>query len=184
MTFKAAAVATSNVTPSGSQTVDGTATGDNKIIALTAQTTGAQNGFWVSSSTGAWSRPAWWASGSTQEPGVTFWAVPNGGSNGGKLWYMSNTANVVVDTDTPNFAVVIPPFTLHMQTDTFAAPISSGTFTLSHTPDGADFSLFIDGIRQPDTSDYYTRTGTSVTLGASVTLANVETAVTFRYTYT
>lgn len=191
MAFVAKAFETAvNVPTTGVQTVDGLTTGDNQTYVLGAQTAPDENGFWISSSTVAWKRPAWQATGAVAQPGTVAWIAPGGTLNGAKFVYMSNTANVIIDTNPQTWAVSVPPVMVHVASDFTAAPVASAVLpTLSHTPNGGDFSVFIDGIRQPDTSDYYSVAGTTVTLnlvgtGGQITLANIVTGVTVRYTYT
>ena len=62
-------VATSNVTLSGSQSIDGSSTSANDRILLTAQSTGSQNGLWLAQS-GSWTRPTDWAAASSQKEGI------------------------------------------------------------------------------------------------------------------
>lgn len=93
-----AVVATANLTLSGEQTIDGQLTSASLVLA-TGQSTGAQNGPWVTAA-GAWARPAWYASGSTtqaQQFLTTF--VRLGTLYQGSTWRMT-TAAVTIDTTT------------------------------------------------------------------------------------
>lgn len=93
-----AVVATANLTLSGEQTIDGTLTSGSLVLA-TGQSTGAQNGPWVTAA-GAWARPAWYASGSTtqaQQFLTTF--IRLGTLYQGSTWRMT-TAAVTIDTTT------------------------------------------------------------------------------------
>ncbi len=58
-------VATSNLTLSGEQTIDGVTTSSSLALA-TAQTTPSENGPWVTGA-GAWTRPTWYPSGGTTQ---------------------------------------------------------------------------------------------------------------------
>lgn len=82
------------------QTVDGTALSTAGMrVYLAKQTTGAQNGIWVVQS-GAWTRPADWASGATIPLGTKIAMAPGGTANFasfGATWYTDS--GVVVDTD-------------------------------------------------------------------------------------
>lgn len=93
-----ALVATANLTLSGEQTIDGVLTSASLVLA-TGQSTGAQNGPWVTAA-GAWARPAWYTSGSTtqaQQFLTTF--VRLGTLYQGSTWRMT-TAAVTIDTTT------------------------------------------------------------------------------------
>src|SRR5436853_3311600 len=58
-------VATSNLTLSGAQTVDGVlGTAGTTLVLATAQSTGSQNGPWIMQS-GAWTRPSWYPAAGT-----------------------------------------------------------------------------------------------------------------------
>jgi hypothetical protein len=89
------ALAASNITLSGTQTVDGVAlTAGMRCLAI-AQSTASQNGLWVVAS-GAWSRPADFASASVQNG--AFALVQSGTAYSGSGWVLSGTGNVTVDT--------------------------------------------------------------------------------------
>jgi len=91
-----AVVAVSNVTLSGEQTIDGFTTSGSLVLA-TAQTTASQNGPWISG-TGAWTRPAWYSSGSTtQAPQYATTFVRLGTIYHGITWRLI-TAGVTIDT--------------------------------------------------------------------------------------
>jgi hypothetical protein len=91
-----AVVAVSNLTLSGEQTIDGITTSSSLVLA-TAQTTGSENGPWVSSS-GAWTRPTWYSSGSTtQAPRFLTTFIRLGTTYSGSTWRMT-TASVTIDT--------------------------------------------------------------------------------------
>lgn len=65
------AVATSNITPSGTQTVDGVAVSAGQRVLLTGQTNGVDNGIYVVAS-GNWTRPADLAAGASAAAAYTF----------------------------------------------------------------------------------------------------------------
>lgn len=94
---------TTNIaTLSGSQTVDGAASGtDGKRILLTAQSTGSQNGPWLTA-VGAWTRPADFANGSSASGAFLF--VEEGTANSGSGWVCtSNPGSDVVGTNNLTF---------------------------------------------------------------------------------
>lgn len=91
-----ALVAVSNLTLSGEQTIDGITT-VNSLVLCTAQTTAANNGPWISAS-GAWTRPTWYATGSTsQAPQFLTTFVRLGTTYSGSTWRMT-TAAVTIGT--------------------------------------------------------------------------------------
>ncbi len=99
-----AVVATSNLTLSGEQTIDGQLTNGSLVLA-TAQSTGSQNGPWVSAA-GAWARPGWYTSGSTlQAPQFCSTFVRLGTTYQGSTWRMT-TASVTIDTTSTTWTQV------------------------------------------------------------------------------
>jgi hypothetical protein len=91
-----AVVATSNLTLSGEQTIDGILT-SKSLVLCTAQSTGANNGPWVSNS-GSWTRPTWYATGSiAQAPQFLTTFVRLGTTYSGSTWRMT-TAHVTIGT--------------------------------------------------------------------------------------
>lgn len=91
-----AVVATSNLTLSGEQTIDGITT-VTSLVLCTAQSTAANNGPWISAA-GAWARPTWYATGSTtQAPQFLTTFVRLGTTYQGSTWRMT-TAAVTIGT--------------------------------------------------------------------------------------
>lgn len=89
------ALASSNITLSGTQTIDGVAVVAGNRVLATGQSTASQNGLWTVAA-GAWTRPADFASGSTQLGASVF--VEGGTSYGSSGWVLTGTAAVTVDT--------------------------------------------------------------------------------------
>lgn len=89
------AVATANLTLSGTQTVDGYAAVAGDQILCTGQTTGSQNGPWVVAA-GAWTRPTDYASAAVVK-GRTI-QVNGGSTYGGTVWAMLTSTSVTIDT--------------------------------------------------------------------------------------
>lgn len=101
------AVATANVvTLSGTTTIDGVALTAGQVVFLVTQTTASQNGPWVIAA-GAWTRPTWFASGSTYL-GVALVALPGGTQWGSTEWFLTNTTTVTVDTTATTWAPLPP----------------------------------------------------------------------------
>lgn len=91
-----AVVSVSNLTLSGEQTIDGQLT-STSLVLLTAQTTGSENGPWVTAA-GAWSRPTWYTNGSiTQAPRFLTTFIRLGTTYQGTTWRMT-TASVIIGT--------------------------------------------------------------------------------------
>lgn len=95
-------LADSNQTLSGLPTIDGVATQDGDRLLLIAQTTGTENGFQVAHS-GAWTRPADFATGSQAEGAYAL--VEEGTANALSGWVCTTLApSDAVDTDPLAFA--------------------------------------------------------------------------------
>jgi hypothetical protein len=91
-------IAVANVaTLSALPTVDSYTMSAGQIVLLTQQTTASQNGPWVVG-TGAWTRPAWWATGTTASPGSYFYIDRYGTIYGDTKWWMTTIGTITVDT--------------------------------------------------------------------------------------
>jgi hypothetical protein len=89
------ALAASNITLSGTQTIDGVAVTAGERVLCTSQSTSSQNGLWVVAS-GSWTRPTDFASGSTQLGAFAF--VEAGTAYGSSGWVLVGASAVTVDT--------------------------------------------------------------------------------------
>jgi hypothetical protein len=117
-----AVVSTSNLTLSGEQTIDGQTT-SGSLVLLTGQTSGAENGPWVSAS-GAWSRPTWYTNGSTtQAPRFLTTLVRLGTTYQGSTWRMT-TAGVTIGTTATTWAIT--PLALNTSTLSGFVPLANG----------------------------------------------------------
>jgi hypothetical protein len=87
---------------SGTAQVDGVTPNAGDVVLLTAQTTTSQNGPWVVAS-GSWTRPTWWASGSTVPEGAYFLLDPDGTTYKDTKWWMTTTGTITVDTTGVSF---------------------------------------------------------------------------------
>lgn len=118
-------VAVSNLTLSGAQTIDGQLTvAGTSIVLATAQSTGAQNGPWIVQS-GAWTRPTWYASGSTTQSFQFITTMVRLGSTyQGTTWRQTAAAPITIDTTATTWAVV--PFALSTTTTTGLNAYASG----------------------------------------------------------
>jgi hypothetical protein len=88
-------VATSDLTLSGTQTIDGVACSAGDRVLATGQGTASQNGLWAVAP-GAWTRPSDFATGSSQLGAFVFIEGGTAGASSG--WVLVGTAAVVVDS--------------------------------------------------------------------------------------
>ncbi len=115
-------VSTSNLSLTGAATIDGSAvvTGD-RVLAV-KQTAGAENGIWIASTTGAWTRAADWATG-VVTAGVQV-SVTVGTAWAGSTWFITTAGAITVDTT----AIVMYP-KIHKGT---SAAMTAGSITISN----------------------------------------------------
>lgn len=108
--FRVRAVAKTAVgTLSGTTTQDGVSLSANELVLLTAESPASKNGAWIVQ-TGAWTRPSDFPSaGSTMAKSVL---VSGGNEYSGTVWVMTNTAAVVIDTDSQTWSLAGHSFTL------------------------------------------------------------------------
>lgn len=126
-------VSTSNLTLSGLQTIDGVSTAVNSLVLATAQSTGSQNGPWVVQS-GAWTRPTWYASGSTTQAFQFITTLIRLGTTyQGSTWRITSPGAVTIDTTATTWAGV--PYALNSSTVTGIVPLANGG-TGSSAPTG------------------------------------------------
>lgn len=99
-------VATSNLTLSGAQTIDGQLTvAGTSIVLATAQSTGSQNGPWVVQA-GAWTRPTWYASGNTTQAFQFITTMSRLGTvYQGSTWRMTTSGTITIDTTATTWSV-------------------------------------------------------------------------------
>lgn len=90
------AIAVSNITLSGTQTIDGVALIAGDRVLVTGQTTGSQNGAYVVAA-GAWARAATEDQTGEITPGAT-WYVEEGTTYGGSTWRCANTGSITIGT--------------------------------------------------------------------------------------
>ena len=90
--------ADSNITLSGTQTIDGVSVASGSVVLATAQTTAANNGPWTCAS-GAWSRPSWFDSSSDAQAGSIF-PVVSGATYGGSLWMITSPTSGTITPST------------------------------------------------------------------------------------
>lgn len=90
-----ATVADANITLSGAQTINGVAVSAGQYVLATGQTSASQNGPWVVAA-GAWTRPAFFASGATAEKGA--YCLIEAGTFQGHGFILTGTAAITIDT--------------------------------------------------------------------------------------
>jgi hypothetical protein len=129
---------------SGEKTNEGVTT-SNSTVLLVGQTTGSQNGPWVTAA-GGWFRPVWYTSGSTtQAPQFLTTFVRLGTTYQGSTWRMT-TASVTIDTTATTW--VQTPTNVNSATGTLAvanggtgiASFGSGIATFFGTPSSANLA--------------------------------------------
>jgi hypothetical protein len=125
-------VSTHNVALTGAQTIDGVATGVNRIL-LTGQTNPVQNGIWIAAA-GAWARPVGagdMITGSNADNILI--GVDAGGTNfGGTFWHSTTLApNAVVGTNALSFAIGGCDFTGYGLYETSVILLGQGAKTIT-----------------------------------------------------
>jgi hypothetical protein len=121
------AVATSNITLSGLQTVGGVALAENDRVLVTAQTTGSLNGIY-SASTGSWTRTKDFDG---NRDVVQFTIIPIDFTVGNGAFYQVTTANpIVIGTTSIGFSIHDPNIT-YVRTDAeIAAGVTPANFSI------------------------------------------------------
>jgi len=173
-----AVVSVANLTLSGEQTIDGILTSSSLVLA-TAQSSGAQNGPWVSAA-GAWTRPTWYTSASvTQAPQFLTTFVRLGTTYSGSTWRMT-TASVTIDTTSTTWAQTPISLASSNVTGTLSgSSISGGTLgaTAGTNLTGTAASLTAGNVTtNANLTGHVTSTGNAAVLG-SFTSAQLSTAV-------
>ena len=90
----------SNITLSGTQTIDGVALSVDERVALNAQTAPAQNGIWIVKS-GSWVRPSDFVTG-TVTAGAYFF-VESGTAHANSGWILTTTGTITIGTTALSF---------------------------------------------------------------------------------
>lgn len=99
-------MANTNITLSGTQTIDGIALSAGDLVLLTGQTTGSQNGPWIVSA-GAWTRPLNFDNANDAVKGA-YWLVNDGTNFGGTGWQLT-TYPYTIDTTTLALSQIFGP---------------------------------------------------------------------------
>lgn len=148
-----AVVATSNLTLSGLQTIDGVSVAANTLVLLTAQSTGAENGPWQAQ-VGAWTRPTWYPTGGTSQAFqfITCF-VRLGTTYQGSVWRQTAAAPITIDTTATTWAV---------------SPLALNSNTVSGTLPAAQLPAL--------SGDVTTSAGSAVTTIAANAVTNAKAA--------
>lgn len=163
-------VATSNLTLSGEQTIDGVTT-VNTLVLASAQSSGSQNGPWVSNS-GAWTRPTWYTSGSTtQAMQFITTLVRLGTVYQGSTW-RSTTANPIT-IDTTATVWVVTPHALNANTVISVLPVANG---------GTGQSSYTNGQLLIGNTTGNTLAKSTLTAGSGITVTNGGGTITIAAT--
>jgi lysophospholipase L1-like esterase len=91
-------VADSNVTLSGTQTIDDASVTAGKVVLCTAQTAPAENGPWTCAAS-AWSRPSWFDAAADAQGGAVF-PVVAGATYAGSLWMLTSPTSGTITPGT------------------------------------------------------------------------------------
>lgn len=126
--FKASCLVatTGNITLSGEQTIDGVLTSGSRVL-VRAQTTGSQNGVYVSSS-GAWARATDFDAASEITSAIV--AVEQGTLFGDTLWMCTNDASAIIGTTALAFTQVDGAWAVNAQIGTTYTFLASDKLTI------------------------------------------------------
>lgn len=120
------AVATSNITLSSSQSIDGVSVTDGDRVLVTGQTAGADNGIYVVSSTAPWTR-ALDFDGALDICSGTLIFVVSGGSYSHTLWYVATADDITIGTT----SITISPVSASVTGATQQKKTTSGSVTVA-----------------------------------------------------
>lgn len=160
------AMATSNITLSGTQTVDGVSLAAGNRVLVTGQTTASQNGIWVVAS-GSWTRPTDFATGGSAASSVVW--VEKGTVNADTGWTCTNDPGSDV-IDTASLAFV--QFTGLGQI-TAGNGLTKSANTISALANGTTIAVAAAGLSVLGVPASFTIAGTATS--ANVTAANLGT---------
>lgn len=161
------AVATTNQTLSGLPTLDGTALADGSIALLTAQTAGQENGPWITHA-GAWTRPSWYASGSTvQAFRFITTLVRTGTLYQGSTWRQTASAPITIDTTATVWSIT--PLALNATTTTGLPVGANPTASSGASAVNGSAATFMRSDAAPpiDLTAAYTWTGATTTYSSA-----------------
>lgn len=158
-------VATSNLTLSGEQTIDGVLTSASRVL-LVGQTAGAENGIYVTAA-GAWARSADADASAEVIPGMMVY-VASGTNYAESVWALDTLGTIVLDTTSLSF-VKINKKSNYESLTLNGTDITNQYKDLAFTIEPNSLMLSIDGVMQYVTTDYTLSTVSGVT---RITFAN------------
>lgn len=159
-------VASSNLTLSGEQTIDGILTSGTLVLAM-AQSSGSQNGPWLSSA-GAWTRPTWYPSGgTTQAFQFISTMIRLGTVYAGSFWRMTTAGAITIDTTSTAWAVV--PRTMNSSTVVAPIPVDIG---------GTGQTSYTNGQLLIGNTSGNTLTKATLTAGTGISITNGTGSIT------
>lgn len=165
--YPALVTSTSDLTLSGTQTVDDVTLAATNRILLVGQTNPIENGLWLVQ-TGAWTRPADFSTGT--EAGAAYVLTTSGTINAGTSW-VCTTTTAIIDTDPINMA----EFSLPGQTT--AANVGTGAGQIFRDKIGQTINLktLAAGIHM-----IVTNNTNDITLTTDATSANTPSTIVLR----
>lgn len=159
----ARASAISNITLSGTQTIDGVSLSVGDRVLLMGQTAAADNGIWVVAS-GAWSRSTD-ADSSAEVGPMMLVGVSEGTLRIGKFYFLSTAAPIVLGTTALEFQILVPPVPTNAKENiTVDSTIVTNQYVdLAQLILANSLDLSVSGVIQEEGSDYNLSTVGGVT---------------------
>jgi trimeric autotransporter adhesin len=164
----AVVVSLTNETISGPATIDDVVLTDGDRVLLTGQTDPIENGLWVVNTSGAWTRPADFANGSTA--GQAYVLILSGTLYAGSSW-LCNTPTAVVGTNPIGFAL----FSLPDSTTGANVGVGTGLIFKNKTGSNINFKTLIEGSHLVITNNT-----DDITLATDATDANTASTIVAR----
>ncbi len=188
------AVATSNITLSGTQTVDGYALTEGSLCLCTAQTESTNNGPWEVK-TGAWVRPTDFATGNVVKARKV--AVINGNVNAKSEWLLVTNSSVTVGTTAQTWELLQASSSVfvtkaekgaasgvaqldsesHLLTAELPPSVVNGSSTKLFPVAGNNLTAAIEAIEAAGAGILYVPGGQTVTTTATTVLPNAVTGL-------
>ena len=127
-------VATTPVSTSGISSIDGVTISNGNRVLLTAQSSSIANGVWVVNSTGAWTRPTDYNTGSYLVKGTLVF-VQSGNTYANTIWQVSGGSGVI-GTDASTWANIMAAGAPNVYTNGNGLNLSSSTFSVKPASGG------------------------------------------------
>jgi hypothetical protein len=170
-------ISEANITLSGFQNINGYLLVDGDRIAVTNQTTPAEDGIYIAR-TGAWERAEDADAG--QDVGSQYFKI-EAGTYAGQLWGFTNLVGAgVIGTDALSAMIQAESATTNeVWNETPAVTPNTNTVTLANDPIDVTLRVYRNGVRQEETEDY-SQSGTTVTF-TKVLRQNDRVIVDYQY---